>query len=619
MPDSTGTAGNRFWRSDVPAAIFSAAEESQRIWRNGQPNDRRNNAHLAQAVATCAGVIDWAFSRAAKADGPYRRDAANFFGMAAACLDRNTVLHPVRVAGGYTLGAGSSVDAPQNCFLGGVDRDDYFPVAGYLTIPDRPAPATGTGQPAKCRYVRVTTWQGWEDDSSGAAPVKRGEIKAVAYDRNGGTIAVSSTDGRNLEIDLLQGRSVLPDKFLLRVFSPHGKVFTYTISFGYESLFPPLPAGQGLLDIVFCIDCSGSMSDDMEAVKRDLDALIDGTVGMCTAQGIRLQLGLVTYTRHDDATAFGDKWLRTWPLSADVVQIKANIRATEILGMGAGGGGWEDMYAALLCGMGARDLTGDAARRTQYGQPNGKGELVDMGWRQGACKICIPIGDEPPSDPDWLQRSADRVIRRAEILDPVHVYPLVVANPVESFIFGTRSAMERLATATGGRCVQVDTATALPQAIRTAVNRAIEDYRYEIWKHEHPPNRLFSLALWGGAGTLFLLALGIGFRVAKLRIGRGTVRCWLQIHGVPTGVREEVVRRSLTRIGAARDNDIVLVDPDAAAYHAEIRCTDGGLVLRGVSTDRPVYVNGVLVVEQVLQDQDRVRMGGTMVLVQTRN
>ena len=74
--------------------------------------------NICDAAQVCAGVIDWAFSRSAPKDGPYLRDAPNFFGMAAGALHgkiSGAVLAPSQLAG-------------LPCSLGGIDQDDYFPI-----------------------------------------------------------------------------------------------------------------------------------------------------------------------------------------------------------------------------------------------------------------------------------------------------------------------------------------------------------------------------------------------------------------------------------------------------------------------------------------------------------
>ncbi len=380
----------------------------------------------------------------------------------------------------------------------------------------------------------------------------------------------------------------------------------------------PVPPGvtTGLLDVVYCVDCSGSMQDDIDAVKNDLNTAIGKTVADCERQGISLQMGLVTYTRRDDMekSEFGQKWLRAWPMTENIEQVKQNIQAIEVLGVAAGAGGNEDMYAALLCGMGARDLMTNAVFRGLYAQPDGQGNLVDMGWRHGACKICIPIGDEPPSDPDWRGRTENTVVERSINLDPVHMYPLIVGS---SGSRATRS-MKRLARRTGGKVLAVKNAADLPAAIDATLQQAIADYHYEIWKMEHPPNMGLAIVLWGTGTFGVLLAILAGYHVVRLRVSGGATRFWLQIHDTRGGVRVQMLKKDTTRIGGARDNDLVLRDERAALHHAEIRVQEGCLTLVALSDGEPVYVGGTAVSCRRLIADDRIRIGDTMLLLASR-
>ena len=269
---------------------------------------------------------------------------------------------------------------------------------------------------------------------------------------------------------------------------------------------------RGMLDCVFCIDKSGSMADDISAVQAVLDPMLGQLSTFASENDISLQLGLVTYTRHDDVGQFGPRWLEAAPLSPNIERIKQNIRDVRILGAQAGAGGCEDMYAALLCGMGARDLQHDPNLKALYGQPDGSGRLVDMGWRPGACKICIPIGDEPPSDPDWKDRTLTTVAERSANLDPVHMYPIVVQSPVASWLAGTKTAMTKLARRTGGQVTHITKAEELPAALVDTVKLAVRRHRNEVWRQQHPSYLLYG-AIFGILGIIVMAVLVLFLRV----------------------------------------------------------------------------------------------------------
>ena len=245
-----------------------------------------------------------------------------------------------------------------------------------------------------------------------------------------------------------------------------------------------------MLDCVFCIDTTGSMADDIQAVKDASREVIDSFQQHCAANQISLQVGLVTYQDHTDARQFRGKpeaaWLVAWPMTSDSEAIRKNILAIHITSEAVGGDAPEDLYAALMCAM---DKRGDWQDKP-----------VKMGWRQGAAKIIIVMCDAPPHDPDFEDRTLDAVAARAAELDPVHIYPLIPAS--SGFLDPTVRAMDRLAEATGGEVATVDGAAELPEALVRTVKLAIQRHAGEVYRAENPPYGLFI-----AAGTITALAL----------------------------------------------------------------------------------------------------------------
>jgi hypothetical protein len=62
-------------------------------------------------------------------------------------------------------------------------------------------------------------------------------------------------------------------------------------------------------------------------------------------------------------------------------------------------------------------------------------------------------------------------------------------------------------------------------------------------------------------------------------------------------------------LGSAGDCDVVLDEPDVAARHAEIRLTDGGLLLKGLESAGGTLLNGEPVSEAALASGDEIRIG----------
>jgi len=243
----------------------------------------------------------------------------------------------------------------------------------------------------------------------------------------------------------------------------------------------------GLLDVAICIDRSGSMMDDIKMVQAECDATLEALDNFAKDQNISLQVGLITYTRHDEPD-----WIHADRLTSDVSTIRSYLRAIDITNPAIGKGGNEDTYGAVMYAM----------DQTVGGQRIDKG----LGWRPGAAKIVIPIGDEPQDDPDWQDRTLAKVVKVALDLDPVHFYPLVLPKERGSFLSPALAAKERLAKATGGQLIKVGSARELPQAVVSAVKLAVRQHRNEVWRKSHPPYLLYGgLAAVLGIGLLAMI------------------------------------------------------------------------------------------------------------------
>jgi hypothetical protein len=255
---------------------------------------------------------------------------------------------------------------------------------------------------------------------------------------------------------------------------------------------PQPPSDKGKLDLVLCIDKSGSMVDDIQAVQEECDATLDALDQYAKTNNIDLRVGLVAYTRHDEPN-----WIQGNPLTSDVATIRRYIQGISITNLALGKGGNEDMYAALMYAM---------------NEPVG-GQKIAMGWRPGAAKIVIPIGDEPPDDPDWEERTLDDVALVARNLDPVHIYPLLTPKQGSTFLDPAARAMERIAKATGGEVFRVASADQLPETVVAAVKLAVRQHRNEVWRKENPPYVLYG-AIFGLLGLMALTTVGLILRSA---------------------------------------------------------------------------------------------------------
>jgi hypothetical protein len=133
------------------------------------------------------------------------------------------------------------------------------------------------------------------------------------------------------------------------------------------------------VDLVFVVDTTGSMGDDIDAVKADMQRILREL----TARNPDRRIGVVAYRDR------GDSYVSRTVLatSADDAQIRGAI---DSLSVGGGGDLREHVYAGI-----------DTA-------------LVEQPWRPGASQHIILMGDAPPHD-DYSDdpRSFHAVIARA--------------------------------------------------------------------------------------------------------------------------------------------------------------------------------------------------------------
>ena len=210
------------------------------------------------------------------------------------------------------------------------------------------------------------------------------------------------------------------------------------------ALDPGGPAGprEGSIDVVFAIDTTGSMGDDIAGVKAFASQFVDDLASRTSS----FRVGLVEYRDYPART--GDPGDFPARVDLDFSGDKSAIQdAIYNLGLGFGGDTPETVWSGL---------------RTSIGLP----------WRARVKKVVILLGDAPPLDPEPTSGlTATDIIRQARAVDPANVYVVDVSSG------GAASTPEvkRVAAETGGRVIastspdQID--SALTEIIRDAVSR----------------------------------------------------------------------------------------------------------------------------------------------------
>jgi len=204
--------------------------------------------------------------------------------------------------------------------------------------------------------------------------------------------------------------------------------------------FKFIPIYETSLDLIFVIDTTGSMYDDIAAVKDAATEIIneiDATVP-------DYRIAVVAY-RDKPVYPYGNsgdyKWLDVLDFSSDKDEIVSAIHGLSV----GGGADWkESVYSALIHAIDSSTLGG---------------------WRgeEFASKSIIWMGDAPPHDPEPYdeQYTLADVVQASEDADPVHIFPIQIG--------GTIDKMSEIAEQTGGQIFTASQASDVPDIIVDAI------------------------------------------------------------------------------------------------------------------------------------------------------
>jgi Mg-chelatase subunit ChlD len=354
---------------------------------------------------------------------------------------------------------------------------------------------------------------------------------------------------------------------------------------GFSEMPSEEVASKGPIDLIFCIDATGSMTDDIDHVKADASNLISRLRAKCSS----LRIGLVTYR---DFEVDGPRHLETnLPLTEDVDAILAAIQGITTTG---GGDEPEDVLDGLQA-------------------------AIDMSWRNGVAKFIILMGDAPAKDPDHAGKTKEMIAEAAFNVDPAHIYGLVLGDG--GIVSKTALAsFEAITELTGGKVYTVNNASELSRAIESTVTAAMTEHPNEVggllisspdWQ-----TPLFISSLVG----IFVLGM-VCIAVVALRRRRlpevgeeSTILAWLQVHSPDIAPYNAPITLPLWTIGRSSDNHLVLPDSRVSSHHAEVRIIDSTTSLVDKESSNGTQVNGWPVQKCILTNGDRVRVGDTIII-----
>jgi hypothetical protein len=212
-------------------------------------------------------------------------------------------------------------------------------------------------------------------------------------------------------------------------------------------------------DLTFVIDTTGSMDDDIAAVKASATQIVTTIAG----SGDDYRVAVVDFRDFPVAPygRTGDYPSRiALNFSTDPTAISNAINGLTI----GNGDDWpESVYSGLMAG-------------------------INLTWRAGAEKVIILMGDAPPHDPEpttgytsasvTAAASAGGTSIQAELAalasaaatngTPIHVHPILIGDDADAL-----AAFQQLAAGTGGTLFQAAAASDVTGAVLDAINSAV--------------------------------------------------------------------------------------------------------------------------------------------------
>lgn len=203
------------------------------------------------------------------------------------------------------------------------------------------------------------------------------------------------------------------------------------------------------LDLVFCVDITGSMGGLIASARRHVGNVLDA---LKTELGADLRVGFVGYRDHSDGA---EKLLTVEPLTTDVEKVRKVIDTVKVDG---GGDAPEAVFAALV-------------------------KCLELDWAKASYRVVILIGDAPPhsvgapgdsykNDPTGL--SLDDMANRMETEGLfVHALSLVPNDKI------TESSFRRLSISTGGTYSDATSPDAAMKVVETISRQFLADLEFD--------------------------------------------------------------------------------------------------------------------------------------------
>lgn len=192
------------------------------------------------------------------------------------------------------------------------------------------------------------------------------------------------------------------------------------------------------IDVVFVVDATGSMRDDIDSVRANIDRIVDSV----KRHSSKARFALVTYK--DDPNYGGDSDDYPSRLEQDFTtnasDIKSKLKALQVTG---GGDNPELVY-------------------------NGLNTALKLKWAHGVKKVALVFGDAPAKDPEPDSHlTSGEIIKRAHDVDPVEIYPIDTGELVDE-------GLKKVAEETSGKIYRANNTEEIVKSITSALDSSLK-------------------------------------------------------------------------------------------------------------------------------------------------
>ncbi|MEO0263613.1 MAG: FHA domain-containing protein [candidate division WOR-3 bacterium] len=341
-------------------------------------------------------------------------------------------------------------------------------------------------------------------------------------------------------------------------------------------------------DLIFVIDATGSMEDDIDAVKDESLNLINQMFSLVPS----LRIALVLYRDFDD------EWVtKPYPFTESKEEAIEYIKSIEV---GGGGDIPEAVHTALITAI----------------RNEGTGK-----WRDGVLKIIILMGDAPPTPRD--KYTAEDVERAAKEVDPAHIFPIIISGADEA----TKNAFEDLALRTEGKAFETKSASELPIVLLNVTKESIKktssaEKIVVVWPKD---KKVFPVKekkekiryVWFLYIIEFILLFGIGLIIFIIfKEKRGKAKIYLLAIFPDLSKKKFLFKKKKVKIGRSKKNDFVIEDNSVSREHAIISKEKNFFIIEDLYSQNGTKINGKEISKPTRVDfDDEIKLGDVIIKI----